>query len=327
MEDPMTTRHRRAASAVQIVRAAAAVEAAALGDGELREEHVLLGLSAVGGPTAHVLAARGAGLAELRSVVWQSRQRDDLSAAEPLGPGRVRAANMRLWADTGAASGLHELLVAAGAQQGDDRRILLELLAQPGRSEAREALLRLGIDGDELRTQLESDDPQEPDAEPSAGCPPIMLPSPDRGRFVRASHTHVLPTRPDDVWALLSTPDRRPEWDGDCVSLHVRSDGELHRVRHDGRTDRHVVTIDTADRAVEWRWPARDGVPDDRRLNVLQLCVSTAGPWTTLRLTRVMLARTAAVVVAGGLLKRIMRNNLRIVAVGINQASAIECRG
>jgi uncharacterized protein YndB with AHSA1/START domain len=69
----------------------------------------------------------------------------------------------------------------------------------------------------------------------------------------RVTRSVVLPARPDEVWATITTAEELSVWFGDVVELELERGGSIV-VREDGSTRRGVVEAADPGRLLSFRW-------------------------------------------------------------------------
>ena len=307
---------------LQLIRSAAALEALALGRPQIDLDHLLLGLIAAGGPSAALLAGAGVDLTRARRVVGGE---PGPGPGEPDGrvgrSGRkaVRAADrpaaMRL-----PLSGRARALLGDLPFRGDDRMLLLALLDDEEGRIGR-MLERLGVDVQELRAQAAAGPPRPLVAATDGSGPSLVVPCatlPVGMRWMDAEHVQVVPVPVELVWALVSDPSRRPEWDLTCSATSITSDGHELLVRPSGHPDDQSVVQLVPGRAIAWRRPAR---ADAETHQVIQITLAPGTTGTIVSLRRSWPASGSWRLLRPFLI-RMVRTQLRAQAQGITQAVA-----
>ena len=326
---------RRLGGEVHRIRSAAAVEAAALGHPEIDVDHLLLGLLVAGGPSARVLAAHGVGAAALRRAVADLQEQDLLGlgavAAAPQ-PAAVRAS------DRGSAGALPlggraQALLDDAPLLGDDLALLRAVLDDGGRR-AERLLAHLDVDVDALRAQLAAEpdvdgalSPAMPGADTdvdwSAADRALEArrdPVPAGTTWMSAARTQLVPAPADQVWALISDPQRRPQWDAACLSATVDADGVERITGHDGDVvEQTAVDVEPGQR-IGWLQRGPDGGAAPRV--VVQIALTAQGASTVVRLRQDWPARGRATGrLSRWILTRMIGAKLRTQANGIARAA------
>lgn len=310
---------------------AAASEAMRAGRAEVDVEHVLLALLTSGGPSAGHLLRAGADVVGLRLAAADLEAEDlaplvDPRLLTPPGPGAAARAADEPPARSVPVNARVRAVLEGVPMRADETSLLLALLADSPR--AGRLLHQQGVDVPALRAGLIT--PQEgsragaateSDDEPE-------LPAPPGWTWQHAEHRQVLPVSAAEVWALVSDPARRPQWDATCAAVDVAPDGSEHLVTHaagQDRVDRQVATHLVPGRAITW---ARHPDPEDALARAGAPAVRT----TTLRLAdqhpegAVLNLRTAWLIPSRRRwlrrpLTRMWRTQLRLLAQGIAQSA------
>lgn len=272
------------------ISTAAMEEVLELGHPEIDVDHLLVGLLVTGGPSASCLLSAGVDLPSLRRAV---REVEDAEArvlgVRVAAPPAVPSA--RALSRTGAVSFCDRALaIIRSAQQDEDDRALLRALLDDDGRRAERILVQAGVDVVELRARLAVpatvtilDLPVEVvDALGALG---------PAARRCSASMTHEVPVNADAVWALVSDPRRRPEWDAACVEVSPDGDGVL-RLQYANRWRTRtvkVLTERTGPRSLLWRelWAGEDDVSA-----ALHLAVTSVGAGSRLRVDVTTVLRT-----------------------------------
>lgn len=318
---------RRLASEAFHIQAAAATEALALGHPEVDVEHLLLGLLVVGGPSARVLAGVGADLQALRRALSEVQQLD-LDELEVAGTTQrtVLHARERSAAPAVPVSGRAQDLLDAAPRGADDRALLTALIDDEGQR-TRRLLEHLGVDAQEVYEQL------VPERTPGVPAPTasgsgeeafaaLRGAAPEGSFWIEASWSQELPVAVEQVWALVSDPSRRPEWDPGITSVTVTADGlEQMTASGGGQRTQHVAQFDPH-RAMAWRQRGvgTAALPVEATEQVLQLVLEPHGGSTRLYLHHSSPGRGTGVRLSRPLLVRIMRTRLRLMAQAIGQS-------
>ncbi|SDQ44551.1 SRPBCC domain-containing protein [Quadrisphaera sp. DSM 44207] len=241
---PRPDPERSLARQVPYVVAAARAEVARFGHPEVEAEHLLLGLLATGGPSARALTGAGVDLAGLRRALVQLQEQDLASLGLPdavPAPPPAGSARDVLDQHLPVSERAGELLEERGLGfRTDDRALLLALLEDGPR--VRRLLQQAGVDPaalergvrDGLHGGADAARPgrqQGQDEQPPADLDAADLddadgaPLPPGSTRMQARHTQVLPVPRERVWALIASPQRRPEWDPNCAGVDVGADG------------------------------------------------------------------------------------------------------
>ena len=299
------------------IHAAAVVEARALGHVELGVGHLLLGLRAVAGPSAHALASVGVGLTALRAAVarWTP------AASDGTGPSvrrTVRAAD-RL--------GAHDLPVSAPARELLDRVAfrcddadLLGVLLDDDDPLPAHLLQSVDVDVGEIARRLAvlrrpgALDTVEFRTAPAQPAEPGTV-------WLREAHTQLLTAPPDRVWALLADPHRRPEWDLGCTRVEVSEGGVQRIVEPDGATVEHVIASRVPERVIAWRWPGSHRASDQPWTGELRIRMQPDRDFTALEASMLLRSRWLRARLGRPLFTRVMRARLRMLVQGVNQAA------
>lgn len=262
------SRFTQAAATMHTLSLAAMEEASRFGIRDTDIDHLLLALTIDPDTGGQVLRGMGSGLDEARAAVaaQHAAQLDLVGVASDAGtPGRI------VFHETSGYE-LTDRVIAvlkeasSGDRDGDSAAVLRALIDEPS-GLIEEILRRLDIDPDALRRQLDGLRGVDLSrAETSAE----RTPSGSRSAFVPAPLA--------DVWALLSSADRIPEWDQgisdvgpldpvsgtwDARTRTVAPDGKTIRVKDAFRRQR-VELVHLEDHAsIQWRFRH----PDARRAN------------------------------------------------------------
>lgn len=251
---------------------AAGEECARLGNPEIDVEHLFLALLVTDGSAGRVLRGLGITVVSGRAAVAQVHAErlavlgissPSLPAArtDPALVGELR------WSPRGLA------VMRSVPDYSDDLSFLTALVEEPG-GFVRDVLGALGFDSRQVRDAIA--------AGPSTGgerTPPHDLSTEQGWRSV--SHQAFAPAPVDAVWDLVSTPDRRLEWDSlqvasahprgdelvDLEGTTTRADGRRLRVRADRVRMQQRLLASEPQRHIEWEisWPDRGpGAPVQR---------------------------------------------------------------
>ncbi|MGO1546810.1 Clp protease N-terminal domain-containing protein [Microbacterium gubbeenense] len=205
---------------------AASEEASRFSAHEIDVEHVLLALVIDDGTAGQVLRAMGIRLDAARDAV-ASQHRDQLAslgiAAEMPEEARIRFPQQGAsdWSDRAL-----KLLTDAGSRgkSGDTTAVLRELLVEPSGT-AEGILTRLGHAPAAIAERLD-------DAEGIRARDARI-----QGRLSR-THTAFVPASVEDVWQLVSSPERLPDWEMNLIAVrpaHGAWEGTTRTVAPDGK--------------------------------------------------------------------------------------------
>lgn len=307
------------------VRAAAAVEAKSFGHERLGLRHLLLGLRAIGGPSAHALASCGVALPDLRRAVALSSSTDDGTRVRTTPPS-VRAIDRReafrmpistdarrvldrvafRWEDTDLLDALLDEEDPSSEPFGAEDGVVPELLDRLDHATGR---IRRHLASTRWTAAGALAGPADPPAGPAeAGT-----------AWLGAAYTQLLTPSIEQVRALLSDPQRRPERDPSSVDVVVAGPGVERVFGPDGSTTDHAVTRAREQEVIAWRWPVSD--PPRRWTKEIQIRVSAQGDNTVARLTTLVRGRPVLARIGRPFLTRIMDSRLRTHAQGVNQAA------
>ena len=310
------------------IQVAAATEALALSHPEADVEHLLIGLLVAGGPSARVLTGAGEDLQSLRRALSEVQQLDlDGFGVTGTAQRTVLHANERDAALAVPVSGRAQDLLDAAPRWADDRALLVALLDDEG-GRARRLLEHLGIDAQEVREQLGSEHVPTASAPVPSGLDEeafaeLRGPAPTGSFWIEASWSQELPMPVEKVWALVSDPSRRPEWDPSTTSVTVTADGleQLSGKRGDARTQR-VTQLEPC-RAIAWRQRGTGTatLPVEATEQVLQLVLEPGDETTRVHLRHRSPGRGRGVRLSRPLLVRMMRTRLRFMAQAIAQSA------
>jgi uncharacterized protein YndB with AHSA1/START domain len=198
----------RAAATSQTLSLVAMEEASRLGLREADLEHLLLALVVSEQPAGVALRSVGITLTDARAAV-ESLHREQLAS---LGittglpdAGRIVFHETRGYEWTRRASDLIGRAAGRG-RAGDAAAVLRELLAEPS-GQVCDLLDRLGTTPQQVLAELAQAEASRAETTPRPRTTRPRVP----GVTTRTTQTFV-PAPVDDVWALVSTPERIPEW-------------------------------------------------------------------------------------------------------------------
>lgn len=293
------------------VRRAARAEAARSDRSAADVEHLLLGLLVDGGPSTRALVRAGADLPRLRAAVADLDRPAPAVAVPPALQPHV-AYYDQLDGGPPLSGRAWQLLDRVPDGLGDDRQLLRVLLDDP---RATHLLEHAGVDHAELRRTASDHDPSRPT---DAGAPATSddgddsgddVPPPWGGRWTEVRYSQVVPVDPARIWALLSSPQRRPEWDPRSGRVEV----DPERPERFGTFDQQgrgptpvAVTRQVPEREIWWERGNRGAEPSGRSWTLQArlepegagsvLHLRTRWPWlggvlTPLRLLQVVVVR------------------------------------
>ncbi|MBP3976934.1 SRPBCC family protein [Microbacterium sp. BLY] len=204
------SRFTQAAATMHTLSLAAMEEASRLGVRDADIDHLLLALTLDADLGGQVLRRAGVHLDAARAAV-EAQHAGQLQAvgvdAPSLGPGRIvfHETDGYDWTDRALA-----VLTAAssGGRRGDSAAVLRALLAEPSGLIAA-ILRRLAVTADGLAADLD-----EVEAVAGSARPP------HRASGITGTRSMFVPATGADVWALVSTAERLPEWEQSVESVH-----------------------------------------------------------------------------------------------------------
>lgn len=242
---------------------AASEEASRFGVAEVDVEHVLLALVIDEGTAGQTLRALGITLDAARSAVTDLH-RDQLATVgidaemPAAGPIRFLEQGGSDWTDRAM-----KLLTQSGSlgKPGDAVAVLREVLAEASGT-VESVLAALGTTPTEVGVLLDQAQ---------------LIRTRDTGKRSALSRTHTVfvPAPATDVWELVSTPERLPEWEMNLASVGpavgewegrtrtIAPDGKALKVR--AETARQLITRHAADRPHHVTWEMQ--FPDAPRAN------------------------------------------------------------
>lgn len=227
--DPQLSRSR-----TYFLLAAAADEATRAGHGTVDTDHVLLALLVTGGASTTLLSDAGLDLGTARAAL-ATVQQQDLAAlgvtATLLPPTNGQAAAawdaVLPWAERARRA------VGALPPGAPDTPVLTTVLADE-HGPAHRLLQQAGVDAAAVRAA----------ASAAATTPIRPATAPDAAPWT-AAHSHTVAVPRGAVWAVVSDPRRRPEWDHGVLRVRVLD-------------DRSFTALDAAARAVSRTGPGTD---------------------------------------------------------------------
>jgi hypothetical protein len=251
------SRFTRAAATMHTLSLAAMEEASRFGVRDADIDHLLLALTLDPDVGGQVLRGLGVSLTAARAAVGsQHAEQLDLVGISSGGNEGTRIVFHETsgyeWTDRAIAV-LKD--ASRGDRRGDSAAVLRALVDE--RSGLIEAILRrLDVDPDVLRTRLE--DAQRVD---------VTVPTPNGEGSLSGTRSVFVPASIEDVWALLSSPARIPEWDQGIASIaesgddaaeweartaSASADGRPIRVAEEFR--RQLVRLVHCDEQTDIRW-------------------------------------------------------------------------
>lgn len=247
----------------QRIATAAIDECRRLGHPQIDLEHLFLALLVVGGPAGKVLRSQGISLAAAREAVEgvHAERIASFGIASPVLAGST--VPEPTYAQITWTERARRVSGALGGLNGDDRPLLMALLDEPS-GLVEEVLAELGVRPDGVRQAAENYRPE--DAAPADSDPK------DDGAWLAVGVEGYVPAPLTEVWALVSDPTRRMEWDSFTHSgAQVQDDGLLvltaATTRADGKRLRfppdrvrtaHAVVTSEDERLIEWEITAPD---------------------------------------------------------------------
>lgn len=240
---------------------AARAEAQLWGHPEIEVEHILLAVIGGDGAAGRMLRDREVTMDDARTAVEAAHDARVADLGVAPAPWVHRQTSDPFGGDVDWSPAAIKLL---DHPQGatDDVLILRALLDEPTGFIV-DVLARLGLDVDDLRAW--SAEPQE---RPVVGEPGMA----DDAGWLRVTYSAFAPAEPGEVWALVSDPQRRRDWDNTTEAVVQIDSGVWHlhaaRVRPDGRRARwspgprrsrlELISSEPGE-AVEWEttWPHR----------------------------------------------------------------------
>ncbi|MDF2558961.1 MAG: hypothetical protein K0R99_407 [Microbacterium sp.] len=281
------SRFIQAAATMHTLSLAAMEEASRFGIRDADIDHLLLALTIDPGTGGQVLRGMGVGLEETRmAVAAQHAAQLDLVgiASDTDDPGRIVFHETSGYEWTARAIAVIKE-ASRGDRRGDSAAVLRTLLDEPS-GLIEQILQRLDVDQDALRSRL--DELRQLDlTPPSASDVPALS----------GARTVFIPAGLDDVWALLSSAGRIPEWDQgvtdvraaeadgwwDALTRTITPDGRRIQVKDDFRRQRIECVRCDEPHDVAWRFTR----PDAPRANPrrIDFGLEHAAGGTQLRIT------------------------------------------
>lgn len=245
-----------------LIQGAASREAARAGHPEVGFEHLLLGVLVNGGPGARLLMDAGVDLAGARAGIDALLAEDlallgiDAALPTPSASPAEAAAMLPL------APRLQELVDECPSAGGD--RALLAALIGDGGGRVRRLLERLGADADALAPATLDPGTLAPDVpEPAGGARPSAQPSegqgPEAEGWENTLYDLEVPVSAERLWALVSDPERRGEWDTAGAPARHLGGGVVELTPRHGSPVRESITQRVEGREVTWAWEEGEG--------------------------------------------------------------------
>jgi ATP-dependent Clp protease ATP-binding subunit ClpA len=284
----------------QSISVAAKEEYQRFGHPEADLEHVFLALIIVGGSSGRVLGDLGVTLHRARNAAERvhAEQISSLGLTPPASLASSTIPDPQVgeirWADRALKVMRHD------NSTGDDRILLTHLLDEPSGHVVR-IVEQLGLSESRVRESIDS---YVDDAEPVSVNSPATK-SHDTDTNTRPSewenvvYSGHIPVAPELVWALVSDPARRVEWDGlyyesavlgddgvlTTFARMTRPDGKPSKIKPEFRRTEHVVSRYTEGTLIEWEsmWPDR---PRSRFVARLRIEVRPDGTGTAIVITQ-----------------------------------------
>lgn len=220
------------------------------GHPEIEVEHLFLALLSIGGPVTEALAEGGVALASAREAFANVHARHLVALGVEVPTPSKTARRIPASKARGGfvyREGVRTLLEDAANQPLQDVALFRALLAEPS-GHIREVLRELDVDPDVLLLSLG----------PSEDRPAVE----DGG----SGYRRFLPAPAEDVWALVSDPDRWLEWngfefdrveiaDGGVLRAHARErrlDGKPTRIKPQFQVSDYVVSRSEPPRTIVW---------------------------------------------------------------------------
>lgn len=293
------------------VSGAASREAARAGHTEAGFEHLLLGVLVAGGPGARLLMDSGVGLVEARSAIDELLREDlDLLGIDVPVP-TPSDEDPKGWLPyTPRLEELEYDIPLAGG----DAALLAALIDDEG-GRVRRVLDRLGADTDRIRRELGelAEDPQDPTPPSADGFDTSEAP-PEGWEYT--FHVLDVPVAAERVWALVSDPERRGEWNPASVSSRQLGDGVVELTNDlTEETVRESLTHSVPGREVTW-------TQDDDSGRTLRILIEPLGDRSRLHLRWAWRNALKHRIIANRMVRWIARQSLRGHAQSIAQAAA-----
>ena len=281
----------------QAISVAAKEEYQRFGHPELDIEHLFLALLIVGGASGRVLGDLGVTLHDARAATERvhAEQISSLGVTPPASLASAtipdpQAGEIR-WSDRALKLMRHD------DSTGDDRLLLGLLLDEPSGHVVR-ILRQLDISESLVREAMANyRDAPAPDSSPTALT--AAAADPASSGWQEVVYSGHIPVSPDLVWALVSDPARRVEWDGlfhesavlgddgilTTAARMTRPDGKASKIKPEFRRSEHVVFRYNEGALIEWEttWPDR---PRSRFIARLRIEVQPDGVGTAIVLTQ-----------------------------------------
>ncbi len=285
------------------IEIAAGREASLAGHAEVGFEHLLLGALVSGGPGARFLMDAGLDLTEARATVG-ALLREDLALLDIDTPGLSAGGEEPVLIPQ--SERVSELLVECAWSGGDVA--LIAALIDDGGGRVRRLLERSGVDPDLVRAGLGELSPSE-QVHPSD-------PGADPEGWDGLTYEREVPVSAERLWALVSDPRRRAEWEPGEAEARVVGDGVVELVPANGPVRRETVAHRVEGREITW---AR---VDEEAGQTLRIAVEPVGERARLRVRRSWPSALRHRRIANRLLHWIIRGQVRMRVQAIAQAAA-----
>lgn len=297
-----------------VIEGAASREATRAGHPEVGFEHLLLGALVNGGPGARILMDAGVDLTESRAAIDELLREDlallgiDIPLPTPSGnSGAEGPALLPL------APRVREL-VDDCPWSGGDTAVIAALIDDEG-GRTRRLLERLGVDTDRIRHDLGEPTPERA----AATTPPVVDassgPAPEGWEYT--TYDLDVPVLVEQVWDVVSDPERRGEWDPRAVRTRLLDGGVVELAQQDGTPVREAVTRAVERSEVTWTRAEREGTAP----RTLRIVIEPVGDHARLHL-RLGWPNALRGRLANRMVRWIAKQNLRIHAQAIAQAAA-----
>ncbi|MFL1380360.1 MULTISPECIES: Clp protease N-terminal domain-containing protein [unclassified Nocardiopsis] len=290
-----------------VIQGAASREAARAGHPEVGFEHLLLGVLVNGGPGARLLMDAGVDLAGARAGIDALLAEDlallgiDAALPAPSASPAEGAAMLPL------APRLQELVDDRPSAGGD--RALLAALIGDGGGRVRRLLERLGVDADDLDLDV-------PEC-PAGGARPSAAGGFEAQGWENTLYDLEVPVPAERLWALLSDPERRGEWDTAGTPARHLGGGVVELALRHGSPVRESITRRVEGREVTWAREEGEGTAPRALKIVIEPLEGRARLHLSLGWPNALRGR-----LANRMVRWIARQQLRLHAQAIAQAAA-----
>ena len=267
---------------------AAQEEAYRAGHAEVDLDHLVVALAALGGPAGESLRAAGVSLDEARSAAAKVHADRLSGVGVTVTPTPPRALDVLPTPALPLSARADRALRQVGELSADDRSVLRTLVDEPS-GLVTELLAVLDVTPDAVRAAA---DAWRPASAPSGR---LHADDPADRPWRTLTCDGWVPAPPERVWALLTDPTRRTEWDTWYTSVAEQPDGSLlcvlrgdddggKRVPADMRRQLLTVVARDEGRLVEWEF-ARPDRDDGAAIQRLAVALSPSGDGTRLDVT------------------------------------------